>query len=114
MENKTSKKKITLEIIADSITKLGKRIDQSIIKLNKKIDYSSTKLDEKIDQLAVATARGFEEVNERINNTERTLSGKIEGIDKRIDDLALNMANKDEVYHLTQRMDKVERKINIK
>lgn len=103
MKNKMTKNKITLETIADSISKLD------------------TKIDQKIDDLAISTAKGFEEVNKRMDNfdikidrTEKTLSGKIEGVDRRIDDLAFNRATKDEVYLLTQRMMKVETKVGIK
>jgi hypothetical protein len=98
MKNKTAKK-VTLESISNSIKLMA----------------------ESINDLALATAKGFDEVNKRMDNfdlkidhVEKTLSGKISGIDIRIDDLAFNRATKDEVYLLTKRMVKVEAKVGIK
>ncbi len=107
MKNKTTKKKVTLERIADSITKLD------------------IKIDEKIDELAMATAKGFKDVEERlsnkidgvgtnfnfkINSVEKTLNKKIDGLDSKIDDLNFHKV-RDEVFFLTQRVVKVERKV---
>jgi len=109
MKNKTTKE-VTLETIANSIAKMESRIDG------------------KIEDLALATAKGFEEVNKKfeevnkkfeevnkkLDYTERTLSGKISGVDRRIDDLAFNRATKDEVYLLTKRVTRIEEKIGVK
>ena len=110
MKDKIVKKKITLETIADSIG----RLDIGLKKLDIKID-------EKIDSLAMATAKGFESVDKRFNeldkkvdHVERTLSGKIDRVDRRIDDLAINRATKKEFYEFTQRVVKIETNAGIR
>jgi hypothetical protein len=140
VKNKILKKKATLETIADSIVrldvKLSKKIDGSIANLDKSL---SEKIDQKIDELAIFTANGFKDIEERLSNkiggveinlnakidgveenlntrisrVEKNLSAQIVGLDNKIDDLNFHKV-RDEVYVLTQRVVKVETKVGIK
>lgn len=67
-----------------------------------------------IDNLAVSTAKGFESVDKKfeiVGNKLDGLQNQVGGVNNRIDDLALNRATKDEIYHLGLRVSKIESKI---
>lgn len=128
MKSKTTKNKITLETIADSIGRLDIGLKKLDTKLSKRIDNLETSLDQKIDDLALATANGFRDVEKRLSNridgveenlnskiksVEKTLSAQIVGLDNKIDDLNFHKVG-DEVYVLTQRIMKVETKVGVK
>lgn len=96
MKKGTKTKKITLEAIADLIKTGNDTLSRQITqKLSKKID-------DKIDGLAIIVANSFEGMEERltknlteeIQSVEEKLTTKIEGLGKRIDDLAENKVSK--------------------
>jgi TolA-binding protein len=82
-----------------------------------------------LDSLAVMMAGGFSDLENRLGSKidhidqrlsklidgldERTdkLEGKIDGINNRIDDLALNRATRDESKQLNARLTRIERKL---
>jgi uncharacterized coiled-coil protein SlyX len=91
-------------------------------KTTKKITLES--ISESINDLAMATAKGFDSVDNRfdeletrltskINSVEKTLSAQIVGLDNKVDDLAFHKV-RDEVHALTRRMTKMETKIGMK
>lgn len=98
MKNNTTKK-ITLETIANSIIRLNANL--------------SKKIDEKIEDLALSSAKGFQEVNEKIDSSERKLISQINGLENRIDDLALNRVKYEDFDPLKNRVLKIENKLNL-
>ena len=70
-------------------------------------DVSNRDLAKMIENLAVSSAKGFERVDGKLDG----LQNQISGVNNRIDDLALNRATKDEIYHLGLRVSKIEHKI---
>lgn len=88
-----------------------------MIKKNKKVNKKIT-----IDDLAVMVANGFESIEARmatkedlkvvatdLKNLETRLSGKIEGINNRIDDMYLNTVKYAEFNALKKRVDILEK-----
>ena len=86
----------------------------------------------KIDNLAQMIAKGFGSVDgnlktihgdmrelekrltSRLGELEDTLTNRINGVERRIDDLALNRATRDDVYKIDRRLIRVERKVELK
>ena len=74
-----------------------------------------------IDGLAVIVAKGFDAVDKRFDavdkrfdSLEERLTNKINGLDQRIDDLALNRATRDELRIIQLRVDRLEKKTGLK
>ena len=85
----------------------------------------ASKKEVKIDTLAQMVAKGFSSVHNemkelekrltgRLGELEDTLTNRINGVERRIDDLALNRATRDDVYKIDRRLIRVERKIELK
>ncbi|KKR45441.1 MAG: hypothetical protein A3G47_00690 [Candidatus Zambryskibacteria bacterium RIFCSPLOWO2_12_FULL_39_45] len=75
-----------------------------------------------LDNLAHMVARGFQSVKtdleaiekrliNKIEEVEEVLTNRINGVERRIDDLALNRATRDEVYKIDRRLIRMERKV---
>ena len=108
MATKSTKNKVTLETIAQSIVDLGQKFSNKLtssiskldIKLSSEVDgldkNLSKKNEDKIDELALAIARGFASVDKKFEDLETRLGTKIDGVDerlsKRIGDLDKNLS----------------------
>ncbi|MEX0672463.1 MAG: hypothetical protein WDZ82_02060 [Candidatus Paceibacterota bacterium] len=75
---------------------------------------SRKKTDMTVSELAKVVSKGFNALEERIDETEVRLSQQINGINNRLDDLALNRATRDELQTVNKRVDRVEKKVGLK
>lgn len=70
-----------------------------------------------IDDLAIMVSNGFSnlsnEFNTKIDNLEEKLTNRMQGLERRIDDLAFNRASRDEVKMLDLRITRIEKKIGV-
>lgn len=81
-------------------------IDELAVMVANGFDAISAKFDSKLDDK-------FASLDKKIDEVEERLSGKINGLECRIDDVALNRATKDEVYALALRVSKIEKKVKM-
>ncbi|MFZ1020055.1 MAG: hypothetical protein WAN61_03670 [Minisyncoccia bacterium] len=95
---KILKKKMSIEDLAFSINKGFKRVENLI--------------EEKIDQLAISTAKGFE--NTATKDDIEGLKSQIQGVNNRIDDISMNRVKYEDHNKLKARVDFIERKLEIK
>lgn len=120
-ENKKTKK-VSIEDLAVIVRKGFNNVDDKFKEVHKKMDEGFRDVNEKfnnvhkeIEDLAVMTARGFEDIegrlSKKIDDVDEKLSRKIDGLSNRIDDLSLNRATREELKILEIRIDKVEKKV---
>ena len=107
---KTTKKKMSIEDLALSMSKGFKRVENKIDGSNKKIDN----IVDLVDKLAASTLKGFEGVDKKFENLEVKLKTDFEGVNKRIDDFAKTKASKITYKDLEKRMGFVEGKLELK
>ena len=87
---------------------------------NKEVLNKLDTLTNLVENLAISTAKGFSGVDGRfkdmdvkINEVKEELKSDINGVNRRIDDLALNRVNYDIHNKLASRVDLIEEKISI-
>lgn len=68
-----------------------------------------------IDDLAIMVSNGFSnlsnEINTKIDNLDEKLTNRMQGLERRIDDLVFNRASRDEIKMLNLRVTRIEKKI---
>lgn len=90
----------------------------------KKVKVTLESIAQSINDLAIATAKGFEETNRKIGDgddrlfkeikdVEKTLTAKIGGLDQKIEDSNFHKT-RDEVYSIEKRVSKIELEVGIK
>jgi len=92
---KTIKKKMSIEDLALSVNKGFKRVENLIEK--------------KIDELAISTAKGFE--NTATKDDIEGLKGQIQGVGKRIDDFVVTRVKYEDFNKLSTRVKHLETKV---
>jgi len=96
-----------------SLGDLATQIQQGFTEVGKKLDLSDKRhyeLEDLIDNLAVMTAKGFEDVNGRLLLVKEELIRKINGSNARIDDLALNRVKYEAFEELSKKVKLLEHK----
>ncbi|MEX0930609.1 MAG: hypothetical protein WDZ79_02930 [Candidatus Paceibacterota bacterium] len=78
--------------------------------LAKIISKGFSNMEEQFESLENCMGR----LEERQDETEVRLSQQINGVNNRLDDLALNRATRDELYTANKRLDRVEKKVGLK
>ena len=129
MKNKSPKKnkEITLETIMEKMEDIFHSVNTKFssidLKLNeqdsqfqrvaRRSDRMEVMLKKDIDNLAVAVARGFSATHTEIHDVEESLKNKIQGVERRIDDIADNKATREQLKSLDLRVVKIEKKIGV-
>ncbi len=135
MKKKEEKnKEVTLETILEKIDDVFHSVNVKLtsidLKLNehdlqfqkmaRRSDRMEVMLKKDIDNLAIATARGFSEVHKEmqdmhteLQDIEERLTNKIQGVERRIDDIADNKANREQLKLIDLRVLKIEKKIGV-
>jgi hypothetical protein len=106
---KITKKKMSIEDLAFSVNKLS-------FSMNKGFRRVENLIEEKIDQLAISTAKGFENTatKDDLKNFEERINGKFEGVNKRIDDFVATRVKYEDHNILKDRVHFIEKKLEIR
>ncbi len=64
---------------------------------------------EEINALAYITAKGFERVDKRIDDFQDNMNARLEGVNRRIDKIDLNMVKIEDFTRLEKRVTKLEK-----
>jgi tetrahydromethanopterin S-methyltransferase subunit G len=82
-----------IEELAEIVIGVGKKVDNLEVRfdgVDQKLEALDKKIDDRVDELAAMTARGFSEVNARIDGVEDRLEGvgdRLEGVEGRLENV---------------------------
>jgi hypothetical protein len=97
---KTISKKITLESIVNSINDLAIATAKGFANVDKRFES----IDERFDGIDVR----IDNIDVRIDNMRKDLGGRIDSLDAKIGDLNFHKV-RDDMFFLTKRVDKLEK-----
>lgn len=112
LDRKESKKReMTNNDLGRMIQALDSRFDLKTTNIDSKIDALGNRLDVRITKLESYMKEGFGILNNKIDHVDARLSNQIEGLGKRMDDLADNKVSRIFFKELESRVNALELKI---
>lgn len=102
-KNNSSLKCELVEVITTSIKESESRMKVFIV------DFVTEHVSEEINGLAFVTAKGFERVGKRIDDFQDNMNARLEGVNRRIDKIDLNMVKIEDFVRLEKRVTKLEK-----
>jgi hypothetical protein len=73
------------------------------------VSFVTEHVSEEINALAFVTAKGFERVDKRIDDFQDNMNARLEGVNRRIDKIDVNMVKIEDFARLEKRVSKLEK-----
>lgn len=73
------------------------------------VSFVTEQVSEEINALAFVTSKGFERVDKRIDDFQDNMNARLEGVNRRIDKIDVNMVKIEDFARLEKRVSKLEK-----